>query len=516
MSVSHGGQRDGYGRFQPYYQEEFDGMDEAGDPDLDPEALYFDPAVLHPHKDFGTNPIFRADRTSAMYKKTKRSFAPVAEQASVTFQAAERSMTLSGREYVSTVQTPTYTAAAISGFTTTSQLLRPTDSVLFSWLAGIAKKFEEFKFHKLVFTYEPQCSTSTTGSVAMWFDSDPTHSAPANWNSVINTAANVHGAPWAKHVFAVPSHLYSGRRSYYTRNEFVDVNQQPNSSTGYQQPVDPLEYYPGVFGFCSQDVQISASPWNLSLGKVYLDYSVSFKIANTDSWNITSMLTRQLLSVENAENSGTGYDVWAGPDLGVLGVSLACLATGSGCYIGAGASAGASYVPVPQEADRSGAVVCHSGSKYFNFIPHATLETTAWVARSNLELLCTIRYQQTNADCVSSMIGIIPGAAAGAAALSLVQTTAFSGTAVCPANAGGAADTTAALSWIGASRGIRLTVLNGLTSSLVSIVAAQYPQLTFQIKLVQGDGLFFRHIVTANDVTGFKLSFTPCVFGSVV
>ena len=189
-------------------------------------------------------------------------------------------------------------------FQTKGGILRPTDSDLFSWVASIARKFEEFKFSSLRFVYEPHCSTATNGAVGLFFDGDPTHTPPANWNNFINTGANVHGAPWAKHVLQVPNFLCSSRASYYTQSEFPDAN--ANNALGVRAN-DPLEYFPGIYGWVCEGTLVGAAPNNVqALGKVYLEYTCSFKTQNVDGFNITSLGGAQL-SAESAINSGSGY-----------------------------------------------------------------------------------------------------------------------------------------------------------------------------------------------------------------
>jgi len=226
--------------------------------------------------------------------KRSRTFnAPVASTRSVNYKTVNRTITLSGREFVSDL-------IKSVPFAQTTRLLRPTDSQLFSWLAGIARKFEEFKFSNLRFIYEPQCPSTDPGQIGLFFDGDPTHLPPANWNNFINTGANSHGAVWAPQSFVVPSWLYASRKSYYTINEFGDQN--ANAAQVLSTPTDPLEYFPGLFGFVSEGCSGTAGV----AGKVYLEYTVTFKTQNVDGFNLTST-AGTLISGEEVVNSGYGY-----------------------------------------------------------------------------------------------------------------------------------------------------------------------------------------------------------------
>lgn len=227
-------------------------------------------------------------------KRSRTVMAPVAVTSSVNYKSVNRVITLAGREFWQDV----VSNGTTNLFSASGRLLRPTDSELFSWLAPIAAKFEEFKFSKLRFIYEPQCPSTEPGQVGLYFDGDPTHVPPANWNNLINTGANTHGAVWSKQILDVPSWLFASRSSYYTICEFGDVN---NTKANSVVPTDPIEYYPGVFGFASEGCGAAKV-----LGKIYLEYQVSLKTQNVDGFNQTSV-KGAVLSAETAANSGTGY-----------------------------------------------------------------------------------------------------------------------------------------------------------------------------------------------------------------
>lgn len=246
--------------------------------------------------------------TSMSFKRSRTVKAPVASSSTVRFEAAQRVIQLVGREYV-TLVSAAVPANGSSVYNTTSQLLRPTDTRLFSWMSGIAEKFEKYKFTKLCFTYEPQCPTSTSGSVAMWFDPDPTHTVPSTWGSMINTGVNSHGAPWTGHKLDIPARVSSSRREYYTKSEFPDANAANSKLVGYASatPTDPMEYFAGIYGFATQDIGPGgAAAVQYPVGKVYLDYAIILQVQAVDHWNLTSMVKFLPISAEPAANSGTG------------------------------------------------------------------------------------------------------------------------------------------------------------------------------------------------------------------
>lgn len=238
------------------------------------------------------------------FKRSRNVFAPVATTSAVNYSTANRVINLSGREFVQDVVSAIGTSSA---FACQSKLLRPTDGDLFSWLCSIAKKFEEFKFHQLRFIYEPQVPSTVSGQVGLFFDGDPTHLQPGNWNGFVNTGANAHGAVWAKHVLNVPPWLFSSRKSYYTISEFADANATTTGTFGSApaKAADPMEYFPGLFGVVSEGVSGTAQA-GVVIGKVYLEYNISLKTQNVDGYNITTS-NGSVANTELATNSGSGY-----------------------------------------------------------------------------------------------------------------------------------------------------------------------------------------------------------------
>jgi len=452
-------------------------------------------------------------RISGMYKRSRKESAPVATTSSVNFEAANRRITLSGREFVTTLYSASTTAVLNSQFTSTQALLRPTDFTLFSWLAGIAQKFEEFKFHKVQFVYEPQCPTTTPGSVALWFDEDPTHTAPANWNSMINTGANVHGAPWAKHVFVVPSHMFAGRRKYYTRSEFGDLAQQqanvPTVFTNFATATDPFEYYAGLYGFASQDCALPSPALSngVPLGKIYLDYSLTLMTQNTDNWTQTSLVNKNQLSTQIADNSGSG--------------AFFTFPTGSTALAITQGGAGDYYRNLLCSDPAKPTVVAYpagliaSGCQYFNLVYNVTEAQCMWQARQGLEIVV---------DLGITLSGAITGDAATHGAF-WVKIRPISGL------VNGITD---AYVLIGsyATQGSHVTGTNGTLLADVK-VATFYPlyQLAapgvgslaaatsfvsaFQLKLQPGDLVSFGvgDTVNTDTVTQFTIGITPLTYG---
>ena len=476
------------------------------------------------------NPIFpnrssegqRGWTGSHMYKRSRKVSAPVASSSSVNFQAANRKISLAGREYICTLNSggSTVVGATSSVFQTTSAQLRPTDTQLFSWLGTIAKKFEEYKFHSLTFVYEPQCPTTTSGSVALWFDGDPTHVPPTNWNNVINTGANIHGAPWAKHTFVVPRHLFSSRKSYYTKNEFSDLSSIPGN---FNTAVDPLEYICGLYGFASVDVQQTLPVGQgTPLGKVYIDYSLTLQTQNVDSWAQTSSVSHLALSTENADNSGTSMVLQNGVSIqkttfpaGVTSafnaVSAVSIAGANGvCFFG-NANLFSVAMPLPSTtvlATPNQTVA--GGDMYFTVGANGM-----YTAKQNLELEMDCGFTLGAAGtALQSILFVNPVAYPGVTWQ--INSGATQGSTITGVYTGASSPSGYVLNTAGALGDpksptcVSLLWQLGNVVASPSIVTAKVVSQVFGLRLQQGDQIAFGCVDTAaGTVAGFFVSFSP-------
>lgn len=393
-----------------------------------------------------------------MYKRARVSKAPVATSTSVQYNAARNTLYLSGREYIDTV-----VLDKEGGFKRQYGILRPTDNGVFSWLSGIASKFEVFKFVHLNFVYEPQCPTTTSGSVGIFFDGDPTHTPPSDWNSFINTGANVHGAPWAKHQFPVPRHLYSGRREYYTKSEFPNANGKASiQDMLVPQPTDPLEYYPGLYGWVTVDTTNAAG--SVECGKFYIEYTVMLKDRNVGGDLVTNLSATAGLSKESASNSGTGMVVRK------TGLTLA-----SGSFLFGGS---------PATNPLTGYI---AGDEYFQI-----LSTGQAVARQDLSLNVQVFVNLSGGTGVSLVATVTPATGTGVCTFTCATDcgSTTSGTEVADKFNAVYQTTQQALTWVNASQGMDC----------------------FQLNVKQGDLFDIKMNSGASTITQFYVIMTPCVF----
>lgn len=236
-----------------------------------------------------------------MNKRARTSYrsAPVAISAQVHQTNGQQGIWLKGREFIMDVNNA-------AGYVNTAAVLRPTDYSVFSWLASIARKFNNYKFRDVRLTYEPTCASTQVGSVGLYFDPDPSNTGPATWSAFVNTGANTHGAPWVRHTLQVPIRDFAARKEYYTKDEYPDLN-APSAPI-----IDPLEHYPGIYGVVTDNAAGA-------VGKLYLEYSISLWKSMSDSPPVTS-LAGVALNPSIALNSGCGMIVKNTTGSGGIGV----------------------------------------------------------------------------------------------------------------------------------------------------------------------------------------------------
>lgn len=75
--------------------------------------------------------------------------------------------------------------------------VNPALSALFPWLNTIAMQYETYRFRRLQFEYQPQCSTATGGSVVMAMDYDAADAVPTTKAQIMSFAGAVRANAWS-------------------------------------------------------------------------------------------------------------------------------------------------------------------------------------------------------------------------------------------------------------------------------------------------------------------------------
>lgn len=133
----------------------------------------------------------------------------------------------------------------------------------FPWLSTLAKEWEQYRFHKLTFTYANRCSTATKGSVIIAPDYDPSDPAPTTEMAVTSYRDAISASSWKECSSILdPDAMYPlGPRKY------VRINNVPGSKKVY----DAANVY-----FCTADQADTTV-----IGKVFVTYDIEFFIPQT-------------------------------------------------------------------------------------------------------------------------------------------------------------------------------------------------------------------------------------------
>lgn len=114
--------------------------------------------------------------------------------------------------------------------------LNPGDGRTFPWLAGIAERFEKYKFTKLRFIYHPTCSTLKDGGIALCPIYDPADSLPTSPIMLLNAEGVVRGAVHNELSLNVPANRLRKNETMFVRSTheaLVDENELRMSDLGF-------------------------------------------------------------------------------------------------------------------------------------------------------------------------------------------------------------------------------------------------------------------------------------------
>ncbi len=107
-------------------------------------------------------------------------------------------------------------------FNATQQFqINPGLVLTFPWLSSIARRFESYKLNALKFFFETSAPTSTTGTILLTMDYDPTDPAPLSKTQALSYRSSVRSAPWQDCCLTCDRPDLNKRSTYYTRGSFV-------------------------------------------------------------------------------------------------------------------------------------------------------------------------------------------------------------------------------------------------------------------------------------------------------
>lgn len=206
-----------------------------------------------------------ARRPQAPKAKKQRSMAtvsaPVARTAMVRankpkFSGSSSGIRVSHRELITSI-----TSSGTDWNQVAALDINPGDSHSFPWLSVIAQNWENYKFNRLRFVFEPQVGSNTNGLLSMAPDYDAADAAPNSELTFSSYSDYVDGPIWHELIGSVnpqSMHLFSPWR--YVRTGAKDLLDQPITYDVGTQYIYAVGVSAGI------------------VGRLYVEYDVEFKI----------------------------------------------------------------------------------------------------------------------------------------------------------------------------------------------------------------------------------------------
>jgi hypothetical protein len=175
-----------------------------------------------------------------------------------------------------------YVAEIIGSAVYTSQTfnINPGLKGTFPWLSTVASNFEKYKFRYCRFAYEPESSTTSTGSVMMAIDLDVLDPVPASKISLMSIKDAQRSPPWSSCVTSLPERV----AELYTRDAAI-------TASNY----DLKTYDAGLLTVATQG-QASVN----IVGELYVEYCVELHVPQLSP---NSTLTAQAVNNQAATST---------------------------------------------------------------------------------------------------------------------------------------------------------------------------------------------------------------------
>lgn len=129
---------------------------------------------------------------------------------------------------------------------------------VYTWVQGIANLYERYKIKAMRFVYEPTCSITSTGTIAMLIDYDPKDATPVSMEKVISTYGAVYAPPWK--AFSIP-----------VKPQLIPMFVRSTAGTSDVRLVDYGFWYSVVEGGLAADE-------GATVGRIFVEYDIEFTL----------------------------------------------------------------------------------------------------------------------------------------------------------------------------------------------------------------------------------------------
>jgi len=202
---------------------------------------------------------------NAMKNRRVQNMAPIARQTTERFAVpiATGSIVRSNQPKVTRVRNREFIQDIASGtFANFSGVIdapiNPGNSLMFPKLSLIADAFEKFSFKRLKFTYQPNCPSTTTGTVAMYADYDPVDTAVSNMAQLMEHGDAVEGSVWHQIELNIHPRKLNAMKWYYVQNQLT------NTASAVDRQQNQLDFR----------LFVDKIPTNTELGSLVVEYDV--------------------------------------------------------------------------------------------------------------------------------------------------------------------------------------------------------------------------------------------------
>lgn len=145
--------------------------------------------------------------------------------------------------------------------------INPGDADMFPWLSSIAPSYETYHFNKLLIEYQPSCSATTAGSIAMAIDYDISDAAPTSIASLLSMDGAVLGSLYSQHRISLKSGASDFvKKRFVTSGSINTVSSLMNTDRTAARTTDLGHFY------MSTDNTTVATKF----GYVFVSYEVEF------------------------------------------------------------------------------------------------------------------------------------------------------------------------------------------------------------------------------------------------
>lgn len=142
--------------------------------------------------------------------------------------------------------------------------INPGLTQVFPWLSGEASKWQQYRFHRLVFRYVPRCPTTTEGTIILAPEYDVREGPPRTEVEATNTSGAKEDVVWKGLTcpIDIPSAFSVGNRKFIRDGVVV----------GNLTTYDTCKFYASTIGMIAGAAVV---------GKLWVDYDIEFFVPQT-------------------------------------------------------------------------------------------------------------------------------------------------------------------------------------------------------------------------------------------